>query len=280
MSLKLMYITNDSVIAEIAEKNGVDRIWIDLEWMGKEKRQPGMNTVKSNHTIDDVEKLRPHIKKSELLVRVNPLFQGSKKEIDAVIKGGADIVMLPMFKTVNDVKAFVDMVDRRAKVMLLVETPEAICDLREIIKVPGIDEIHIGLNDLHIAYGMSFMFELLTNGVVEDACKIIKESGVPFGFGGMARLGEGTLPAEYIIGEHYRMGSSGVILSRTFCDTWTYRDYEQITEIFESEVKKIRDYEKFLKKQNEQFFLENHERTKNAVSNIVENMNKRIGGIK
>lgn len=278
MSLKLMYITNDSVIAEIAEKNGVDRIWIDLEWMGKEKRQPGMNTVKSNHTIDDVEKLRPHIKKSELLVRVNPLFQGSKKEIDAVIKGGADIVMLPMFKTVNDVKAFVDMVDRRAKVMLLVETPEAICDLREIIKVPGIDEIHIGLNDLHIAYGMSFMFELLTNGVVEDACKIIKESGVPFGFGGMARLGEGTLPAEYIIGEHYRMGSSGVILSRTFCDTWTYRDYEQITEIFESEVKKIRDYEKFLKKQNEQFFLENHERTKNAVSNIVENMNKRTGG--
>ena len=278
MSLKLMYITNDSVIAEIAEKNGVDRIWIDLEWMGKEKRQPGMNTVKSNHTIDDVEKLRPHIKKSELLVRVNPLFQGSKKEIDAVIKGGADIVMLPMFKTVNDVKAFVDIVDRRAKVMLLVETPEAICDLREIIKVPGIDEIHIGLNDLHIAYGMSFMFELLTNGVVEDACKIIKESGVPFGFGGMARLGEGTLPAEYIIGEHYRMGSSGVILSRTFCDTWTYRDYEQITEIFESEVKKIRDYEKFLKKQNEQFFLENHERTKNAVSNIVENMNKRTGG--
>ncbi len=33
--LKLMYITNDPVVARIADRNRVDRIWIDLEFIGK-----------------------------------------------------------------------------------------------------------------------------------------------------------------------------------------------------------------------------------------------------
>ena len=35
MALKLMYITNRPDVALIAEKYGVDRIWIDLETLGK-----------------------------------------------------------------------------------------------------------------------------------------------------------------------------------------------------------------------------------------------------
>ena len=38
MALKLMYITNRPDVALIAEKYGVDRIWIDLETLGKEER--------------------------------------------------------------------------------------------------------------------------------------------------------------------------------------------------------------------------------------------------
>ena len=37
MALKLMYITNNSDVALIAEKYGVDRIWIDLETWEKRK---------------------------------------------------------------------------------------------------------------------------------------------------------------------------------------------------------------------------------------------------
>lgn len=51
MKLKLMYITNNPIVALIAEKNGVDRIWIDLETLGKEERQIGLNSVKSHHSI-------------------------------------------------------------------------------------------------------------------------------------------------------------------------------------------------------------------------------------
>ena len=34
MALKLMYITKDPAVAAIAEKNGVDRIFIDMECSG------------------------------------------------------------------------------------------------------------------------------------------------------------------------------------------------------------------------------------------------------
>ena len=52
--LTLMYITNSPEIALIAQANGVKRIWVDLETLGKEERQKGRNTVKSNHTVEDV----------------------------------------------------------------------------------------------------------------------------------------------------------------------------------------------------------------------------------
>lgn len=39
MSLKLMYITNRPDVALIAERNGVDRIFVDMEYIGKAKRQ-------------------------------------------------------------------------------------------------------------------------------------------------------------------------------------------------------------------------------------------------
>ena len=55
MKLKLMYITNNPIVALIAEKNGVDRIWIDLETLGKEERQIGINSVKSHHSIEDIK---------------------------------------------------------------------------------------------------------------------------------------------------------------------------------------------------------------------------------
>ena len=110
MSLTLMYITNNPDMARIAQKAGVDRVWIDMEYIGKEDRQAGMNTVKSHHTVEDIRRLRPLLTSSQLQVRVNPLHQataafgGSKEEIDDAIAAGAEIVMLPMFRTRADVE--------------------------------------------------------------------------------------------------------------------------------------------------------------------------------
>ena len=70
MALKFMYITNNPAVAEIADANGVDRIWVDLETMGKEERQRGMNTVKSQHTMQDISVIRGVLNKAQLLIQL------------------------------------------------------------------------------------------------------------------------------------------------------------------------------------------------------------------
>lgn len=242
--LKLMYITNRPEIATIVEDAGVDRVFIDLEKIGKQERQGGMNTVQSQHSLEDIIQVRKVIKRAELLVRSNPIYKDSAYEIDTIINNGADVVMLPYFKTVNEVAKFIDYVNGRAKVCLLLETAEAVEKLDAILELNGIDEIHIGLNDLHLAYKMNFMFELLADGTVERLSDKIKSKGIPFGFGGIAKLGAGILPAEAVIKEHYRLGSSMAILSRSFCNTDLERDLNVIDRIFKTGMAEIRNLEK------------------------------------
>ena len=91
------------------------------------------------------------------------------------------------FFTVDEIKKFVEYVGGRVKTMLLLETAEARENLKEMLDVGGIDMVHIGLNDLHLSYGMKFMFQLLTDGTVEDIIKTISNYGIPYGFGGIAQ---------------------------------------------------------------------------------------------
>ena len=56
--LKLMYITNRPEIAEIVENAGVERIFIDMEYIGKADRQGGMDTVQCHHTIEDIRSVK------------------------------------------------------------------------------------------------------------------------------------------------------------------------------------------------------------------------------
>lgn len=268
MALKLMYITNRPDVALIAEKYGVDRIWIDLETLGKEERQKGMNTVKSNHTVDDVRRIKPLLSTSEMLVRVNPWNENSEKEIEDVVTAGADIIMLPMWKSAAEVTKFLSVVDGRCKTTLLLETKEAVECLDEVLENGGMDEIHIGLNDLHLSYGMTFMFELLANGTVEMLCKKIREKGLPYGFGGIARLGTGDLPAEKVIMEHYRLGSTRAILSRSFCDVFKMSDVGEIEKVFKENMADLLAYEDKVSRMTD--FTENQEEVVRDVARIVE----------
>ena len=270
MSLQMMYITNNPQIARIAEKYSVDRIWVDLEQIGKKERQGGMNTVQSTHTIQDVQVIRNSIEgRASLQVRVNPIYDGSKSEIDKVIEYGADIIMLPFFSTTKEVEKFIDMVDGRARTCLLLETVGAEKNLDEILEIPGIDEIHIGLNDLHLQYHMDFMFELLSNGKVEEICNKIKNKGIPYGFGGIAKLDEGMLPARHIIAEHYRLGSGMAILSRSFYDSWIADDMEEVERTFKYGLGEIREYEKRLEKESNAFFEHNRKVVQEEVESIL-----------
>lgn len=214
--LKLMILAADPQSAVEAQAAGIDRVFYDLEWIGKNERQLGRNTVKSNNNIDDIPAVRRVLKESELLVRTNPIHAYSKEEIDKAIAYGADILMLPMVMDQHDVEQYIDMVYGRAKVCIMIETAAAMARLDKILTVQGVDEVFIGLNDLHISMGLTFMFELLSGGLVEYIANKCNKVRIPFGFGGIARIGEGDLSSENILGEHIRLGSSSVILSRTF----------------------------------------------------------------
>lgn len=274
MALKLMYITNRPDVALIAEQAGVDRIFIDMEYIGKTERQGGMDSVQNHHTVEDVKAIRAVLTKAELLVRVNPIHEAtedyctSEEEINEVIQAGADIIMLPYFKTVNEVRRFITCVGGRAKTMLLLETPEAADLVEQIAVVPGVDEIHIGINDLSLGYGKVFMFEMLADGTVEKLCGKLKDSGITYGFGGVAAIGTGMLPAEAILREHYRLGSSMVILSRAFCDAGKESDLDTIRGIFETGVRDIREFERDMAA-NPPDFQENKALVRRCVDNIV-----------
>ena len=267
--LDLMYITNNPAVALIAEKCGVSRIWIDLEQLGKEERQKGLNTVKSHHELSDIIKVKQVLSTSKLLVRVNPINPNSKIEIETAIKNGADLIMLPMWKSVDEVKKFVSIINGRVKVVLLLETKEAAQCLDEVLLINGIDEIHIGLNDLHLSYKLKFMFELLSNGTVELLCKKISNKGIKYGFGGISHLGDGLLPSEYIIAEHYRLGSSQAILSRGFCPCAFENNKDEFEALFEKNIKELRAYEQTVKKWSIVKFFRNKHKINKIIKGVV-----------
>lgn len=275
--LNLMYITKKTEIAKIAESAGVDWIFVDMEFIGKDIRQYGLDTVQNHHTIADVINIKNCVTKAQVLVRINPIhtamadYFSSKEDIDATIEAGADILMLPYFKTVSEVKKFLEYVSGRTKTCLLVETPEAALLLDEILELDGVDMIHLGLNDLHLALGMKFMFELLADGTVDRLAKKIKSKGIPFGFGGIATLEGGLLPGAAVLKEHYRLGSSMVIISRSFCNLDKITDLEEVRRIFNTGIASIRRLEKEAETAKT-YFNDNRELVVQSVHGIIEEL--------
>lgn len=238
--LKLMILCDDAESAIKAQEAGIDRIFFDMEYVGKAERQHGRNAVLSHNSIEAIPFIRKVLDKSELLVRTNPIGAYTEMEVDKAIAYGADVLMLPMVMDQHDAETFVKYVNGRAKVCIMIETAAAMARLDKILAVPGVDELFIGLNDLHISMGLTFMFELLNDGLIEYIADKCNKAGMPFGFGGIARIGEGMLPSDNILGEHVRLGSQSVILSRTFKGIMDVDANSRPIDLKE-EVQKVRD---------------------------------------
>lgn len=246
MALKLLLITNDPPLAAFAVRHGVDRVFVDLEVLGKRERQGHRDTLISSHSLDDVAHVRAALAGGELLVRLNPAHAGSDAEVDGAIAAGAQWLMLPMFKTRAEVQRVAERIAGRCRFVPLVETPPALALAPELARVPGVDELYLGLNDLHLSLGRDFMFELLTDGTVERFADACRDAGIPFGFGGVARVDEGLVSGRLILSEHVRLGSSAVILSRTFHRSAQNMEDARANVDFEKEIARLRDAEAVL----------------------------------
>jgi hypothetical protein len=275
--INLFYITNNILEAQIVDKLDIDWIFIDLETVGKKDRQIGRNTVMSDHSISDVQKIRRVINNTKILLRCNPIGIHSKKEIEEINKtSGIDMVMLPFFKTVKEVKIFIELLDTsKVEPTLLIETTSALDNISDILKLYPFKYVHIGLNDIHIERNTSFMFEPYIDGLLDKAVSILRSNNQKFGIGGIGKIGSDLLPSpECVINEHTRLKSSGVILSRSFKGDFS----EESKELFETEltqsVIKFRKQEKYSKTLDEKQLLENYDLMKNDINKVVKNIDE------
>lgn len=267
--MQFFMIVNDAEIARFVVAQGVDRLFVDLEWMGKDKRQKGLDTWKSRQTPADVSRLREAVPEAHLLVRVNPPHEGTAAEVDDAVARGADSIMLPMIQTLAEVDHFVDCVAGRAEALPLIETKASLDLIPAMLERVALTRIHIGLNDLHLDMKLSFMFQPIADGILEEACAAMRTAGVVFGIGGVARAGEGIVSPEYLLGEHVRLGSDAAILSRTFHrGAQTIRELQGVMD-FAAEVSALRAIHSGFKAANVDALERNRVLTRDRVNDVV-----------
>lgn len=216
VQLETMIITCDPSEGVYWESAGVDIIFIDLETIGKQQRQGHIDSVKSDHKIVHIEPMKKALTISKVLVRINPWHDSTVDEVEAVIASGADIIMLPMFRTVEEVLELAKIVRNRCLLYPLIETTEAVLLSKELAKIKGVWGYHFSLNDLHLQLNMKFMFEVMLWEHFQIAIKHFQEAKVNFGIGGVTKIGQGLLPSTLVLSEYYRLGSCRTILSRSF----------------------------------------------------------------
>jgi len=240
--MELIAITNRAAEAAAFERCMIDRIMVDLEVLGKAERQIGRPTWISDHQREDITAVKAALNRSTLVVRINPINPKSKAEIDDAIMRGADILMLPMARTVQEVGQFVEYVEGRNRTCLLLETADLLDEIDAIVAIRGLDEIHVGLNDLHLSLGMKCMFQVLSDGLLDYLAKAAFDSGKRLGIGGVGALGTGEIDPQLILNEHMRLGSSMVILSRSFFAGIDRGVGMEVVATVAPRVKKLREY--------------------------------------
>ena len=116
--------------------------------------------------------------------------------------------------------------------------------------------------------GNKFIFEPLINNLLERPANILNFENIPWGFGGIARYGEGLIPAELIMGEHVRLGSKRLILSRTFHRNAINLNNLILSMDFPGETEKLINCEKEWLQASKIELEENKNKIKNIITNL------------
>lgn len=215
----LTAITREPELARAADSAGVDRIGIDIEQLGKAARQrhlPGARI--SDHQLDDLAVVAANVTRAVLFIRVNPLHSGTKAEVERALQLGARVLMLPFFAEPREVSQFVEIVGGRADAVALVETASAAARIRDIAAVPGLAEIMVGLNDLHADLHLANHFQVVVADLMGEMAARVRDAGLRFGFGGIARVDDQELPVppDLVYAQYPRLGATAAWVSRSF----------------------------------------------------------------
>jgi hypothetical protein len=214
-------ITDQIEEVKFAKSCGIEFVMVDLEVEGKIDRQKSLNAHYTSHNLDSIIIVRNILgnqSKTRLLVRCNPYSLKSEEELNLILERGADSIMLPMFKTAREVKLFLNIIKNKVSAILLFETRDSLKNFTSIIKLLSKNDlIHFGLNDLSLELGFNFPFDVLKAKLLDGVCNLCVKNNIRFGIGGIGSpLADSIISPETILKEHYRLNSSGFILSRSF----------------------------------------------------------------
>jgi citrate lyase beta subunit len=214
----LTLLTRDPALAAAADSAGVDRVGLDFERLDKAARQAGHDTRLSDHSLDDLAAIARCLTRADLFLRIDPLNPQTERDIEEALARGVKVLMLPFFRTAAEVDTFARLVDRRARAVILLETAPAALRVREIVRVPGIDEVMFGLNDLRLAFGVASHFEVLASPLIDALAAEVHAAGLALSLGGVARVDDTALPIapDLVFAQYPRLGARGAWLSRAF----------------------------------------------------------------
>lgn len=220
--LRLFLFTADLDTALRAEAAGVNSVIVDWERHGKPARQRGHDTEINDHSAAAVSLLSSRLG-IPVTVRLNPLHGGTRAEVQRALDGGASTLMLPMARAPREVEAFVRIVAGRARTLIQIET-QALADQCAALQSIDWDYAHVGLNDLKISRGDSWLWAPVLDGTIERIHRAL--AGRIAGFGGATVIGGGVpIPFVGLLQEMARLHAGMALLRRSFLREAAGRDW-------------------------------------------------------
>lgn len=211
--LDLVLFAGDDDLVRRALDGGLTAVIADWENRGKAARQADADTEVNAHGPAELEALA-RLGVPRRFCRVNALSDDSVAEIERALSAGATDLLLPMARGADDAARFLELVDRRARAGILVETAGALGEAEAIALLP-LDRIYVGFNDLSIDRGTPHLFTPLADGTLDALAATF--AAHRFGFGGVTVVDGGSpIPCRLLMGEMARTGASFSFLRRAF----------------------------------------------------------------
>ncbi len=211
---------------------GAAGIVVDWERRGKARRQQGENTQINEDTPEDLTRMRAATD-GRLVCRLNGYGPWTPGEVADAVARGADEILLPMVRSVDEVDRTLDLAAGRCGVGILVETQDAVDRSADLARRP-LSRIYVGLNDLRIDRRSSELFRPLVDGTVDAVRATVTQQ--PFGVAGLTLPGRGfPLDAGLLAAELVRMRTDFTFLRRSFTADMAGRDpFTEVPRLLES----------------------------------------------
>jgi hypothetical protein len=216
----LFLFSTDVDLIRAAVEGGAAGAVVDWEYIGKAERQAGFDTQINHDTLEDLRRVRA-CTAARVLCRINAFGPWTQKEIEAAVQAGADEILLPMVRSVEEVERVLEWAKGRCGIGILIETREAVAICERLAQLP-LTRAYLGLHDLAIERRTPNPFRAIPDGIVG---RVRSAFPIPFGFAGLTLPDRGfPIPCRLLIAEMARLGCSFSFLRRSFLRDIVGRD--------------------------------------------------------